>query len=398
MSHANATPQSSSAPALGSSKMNKTLKPASAYETAGVDTLAADAGMRLIADQIKTTWPQPGQYGAPQLDMRKFANVIDIGSGNGLALCTDGVGSKALIAQMLERYDTIGIDCVAMSVNDLICVGATPISMVDYISVEKLNSDILGEISKGLCVGAARAGVSIIGGETAELGDMTKGHTVGSGFDLVGMAVGTVDLDKILVGQDIEPGDIVIGLESNGIHSNGLALARKALFVDGNLTVDTTPFGFGRSLGEELLRPTHIYVKESLAVLDEVEAIKALIHITSDGFLNLTRVEAEVGYVINSLPPVPPIFTLIQRCGNVTAEEMYSVFNLGIGFCFVVGSSAADKVIDILRSHNRRAFIIGTVDANILPRHVSIPANDFVEYDLIGKDKEFHRADSSGNG
>lgn len=377
---------------LGDLNMAVAPKTVSAYEAAGVDVESTDAGLKFLVEEIRGTWPPPGQIGAPRLDMRKFANVIDIGGGKGLALCTDGVGSKAFIAQMLEQYETIGIDCVAMNVNDLICVGATPVSMVDYISVEELHPHFIRDISKGLSKGAALAGVSIVGGEIAEIKDMIKGHYKGSGFDLVGMAVGTVDLDRILVGQDIKYGDVVIGLESSGIHSNGLTLARKVFFADAGLSVDVMVPSLNRSLGKELLEPTHIYVREALDVLEQIKSIKALIHITSDGFLNLTRVDADVGYVIDTLPPVPPIFSLIRDFGHITPEEMYSIFNMGVGFCFVVGPEGADQVIEIARGHNRNAFRIGIVHSEISPRCVSIPANEFVDYDLMGEGKKFYRA------
>src|SRR5215472_15862700 len=187
------------------------------YKTAGVDIKAAQSGLDKIIDHIKSTWPAPGDLGAVKLDIGYFANVIDVG-GIGLAICTDGVGSKSIIAQMMNRYDTIGIDCVAMNVNDAICVGARPISMVDYIAIEKADVEILGAIAIGLTEGAKQAGISISGGEISQLKEVIRG------FDLIGMAVGIVPLDRIIIGRDLVPGDVVIGLESSGIHSNGLTL------------------------------------------------------------------------------------------------------------------------------------------------------------------------------
>src|SRR5262245_15417160 len=185
------------------------------YKDAGVDTDEADAGLRRLSQRIKSTWPASG-LGAVKLDIGYFANVIDVG-GQGIAITTDGIGSKAMIATMLRKYDTVGIDCVAMNVNDVICVGARPVSMVDYIAVERVEADMLDAISVGLCAGARLAGISISGGETAQLKDMIRG------FDLAGTAIGHVALDRILVGADVRAGDAVIGVASSGIHSNGMS-------------------------------------------------------------------------------------------------------------------------------------------------------------------------------
>lgn len=323
-----------------------------AYKQSGVDTPEADLGLRKLTTRIKKTWPLPGDPYSVQLDIGYFANIIDFG-GMGVALCTDGVGSKALVATMMGKYDTIGIDCVAMNVNDLICVGAQPVSMVDYIAIEKVNSDVLDKISIGLSEGADAAGISISGGEISQL----KG--IVHGFDLVGMAIGRVALDKINVGEHIRPDDVLIGIESNGIHSNGLTLARRAFFETHNYSLSHQFDELSNDLGTELLRPTAIYVKEVLELLNSIEAIKALVHITSDGFLNLTRVKASVGYVIDSLPPIPPIFALVQRLGGIELSEMFEVYNMGIGFCVVVAPADADRALTILRQRGRRAQAIG---------------------------------------
>jgi len=190
------------------------------YRDAGVDTDEADAGLKKLTRRITDTWPPGGGFGSVKLDIGYFANVIDV-AGEGIAITTDGIGSKAMIATMLRKYDTVGIDCVAMNVNDVICVGAKPVSMVDYIAVEHVDAQMLDAISVGLCAGAKLAGISISGGETAQLKDMIRG------FDLAGTAIGHVPLDRILVGADVRDGDVVIGIESNGIHSNGLSLARR---------------------------------------------------------------------------------------------------------------------------------------------------------------------------
>src|ERR1700751_201020 len=275
------------------------------HKTAGVDIDAAEAGLQQIIANIKRTWPAPGSLGAVKLDIGYFANVIDIG-GIGLAICTDGVGSKSIIAHMMKRYDTIGIDCVAMNVNDAICVGARPVSMVDYIAIEKADADILGAIAIGLAEGAKQAGISISGGETAPLKDIVRG------FDLVGTAVGIVPLNRIITGRDLAPGDIVIGIESSGIHSNGLTLARHVFFEQAKLPIGHVFPELGIPLGEELLRPTLIYVPQIMEIIKNIRGIKALINITGDGLLNLPRLDARVGFLIDDLPPAPPIFRIIQ--------------------------------------------------------------------------------------
>ena len=231
------------------------------YKASGVDTDEADAGLRRLTTRIMRTWPMAGQLGEVQLDIGYFANVVDFG-GIGVAICTDGVGSKALIATKMEKYDTIGIDCVAMNVNDVICVGAKPVSMVDYIAIQKVDATILDQISIGLTKGATIAEVSISGGEISQL----KG--ILNGFDLVGMAVGRVALDSINVGEHIKPNDILIGIESDGIHSNGLTLARRAFFELHNYTLSHRFSDLTGDLGTELLKPTAIYVKEVLEVLE----------------------------------------------------------------------------------------------------------------------------------
>ncbi|MEE8305378.1 MAG: phosphoribosylformylglycinamidine cyclo-ligase [Candidatus Tectomicrobia bacterium] len=335
-----------------------TSKDPATYQAAGVDTDQADIALKRLLQQVRQTWPAGGGIGSVKLDMGYFANVIDLG-GIGLAIATDGVGTKAIIAQMMDQYDTVGIDCVAMNVNDLICVGARPVSMVDYLALQAPHPDMLEAIGQGLCEGAKLANISIAGGEVAQLQDIVKGHREGYGFDLAATAVGTVPLDKIIIGQDIQAGDVVIGLESNGIHSNGLTLARRVFFDWNDYTVASSLPPLGCTLGEELLKPTHIYVQEVLALLDQDLPVKALMHITGDGFLNLTRVASEVGYIIEELPTVPAIFSFIQEFGNVSDEEMFRVYNMGIGFCIVVSPEAADRVISIVQSYGKQAYQIG---------------------------------------
>ena len=346
------------------------------YRDAGVDTDEADAGLARLTRRIVQTWPPAGAFGAVKLDIGYFANVVDIG-GQGIAITTDGIGSKAMIASMLGKYDTVGIDCVAMNVNDLICVGATPVSMVDYLAIEKAEAAVIDAISVGLCAGARMAGISISGGETAQLKDMING------FDLAGTAIGHVPLERIIVGEGIRAGDVVIGIESSGIHSNGLSLARRAFFHKHSYKPSHRFDELGCDLGSELLRPTHIYVKEALELIARIASVRALMHITGDGFLNLTRAKSEVGFVLDALPPPPRIFSIIARLDGTADAEMFSVFNMGIGFCAVVAEADADLALSILGGHGKRAHRIGYAIADPA-RSVRLPQRK-----LIGRGKHF---------
>jgi phosphoribosylformylglycinamidine cyclo-ligase len=349
-----------------------------AYRQAGVDTTQADAGLSRIVQRVQGTWTRSGA-GRVLLPIGYFANVIEI-DGVGLALCTDGVGSKTMIASALEKYDTIGIDCVAMNVNDLICVGARPLSLLDYIAVERADAAMLDAIGAGLCHGAEMARISISGGETAQLKDVVKG------FDLVGTAIGRVALDKVVSGKHVAAGDVVVGVRSNGVHSNGLSLARKAFFEHHRYAISHRFDELGATtLGEELLRPTDIYVREAMDILGSVEGVKALINITGDGLMNLARVEAKVGFEIDRLIEPHPIFALIQRHAGVDDAEMFEVFNMGIGFCYVVSPGDVAATISILKRHGRQAQAIGYAVADD-QKQVRIR-----ERNLIGRHKTFRK-------
>lgn len=349
------------------------------YKQTGVDTAEADAGLDHIIRRVQGTWPKHG-IGRVVLPIGYFANVIEL-DGAGIALCTDGVGSKTIIATMMQKYDTIGIDCIAMNVNDMICVGAKPLSLVDYIAIERADASMLDAIGVGLCAGAKTANISISGGETAQLKDIVNG------FDLVGMAVGRVELDNVISGKDVAEGDVVIGVRSNGIHSNGLSLARKAFFENHHYRINHKFHELDITLGEELLRPTDIYVPEAMEILHRVKGVKALINITSDGLLNLARVEAKVGFEIDQLFEPHPIFALIQRHAAVDNSEMFEVFNMGIGFCYVVDQKDEAVTISILKSYNRDARRIGYAVSDP-KRHVRIH-----ERNLIGHHKTFKNED-----
>ncbi len=344
---------------MATAPQNSKSNPTSpSYEASGVNTEEAEAGLGRLVEHVKSTW-QLGE--APvKLDLGYFANVIDV-AGLGIAICTDGIGTKALVAQMMGKYDTVGIDCVAMNVNDLVCVGATPLTMVDYVAVESADPAMLEAIGAGLAEGARLSNISITGGEIAQLRDIIKGHGEGLGFDLAGTAIGRVSLDNINLGESVQPGDVILGVASNGIHSNGLSLARRALFEMAGHDVDTHIDELGTTVGEELLRPTHIYVAEALEILEKVPEVGALVHITGDGFLNLTRIKAEVGFVIDDLPPPPALFALIQSITNSDAMEMHHVFNMGIGFCLVVHPEDESETLEIVRRRGKACQRIGRV-------------------------------------
>jgi len=320
------------------------------------------------------------------VDIGFFASVVEITKTLGLALCTDGVGSKVLVAEMLRRYDTIGIDCVAMNVNDAICVGAEPISFLDYIAIERATPEILEQIARGLYRGAELAGVSIVGGEISQIPDIIKGHEPGSGLDLVGMCAAIVPLDQIILGEHVAPGDVIVGIRSSGVHSNGLTLARKALFEVGGLTVDQHMAELGCTVGEELLRPTDIYVRPVMDLLKRQRVpVRALANITSDGFLNLARIKAAVGFRLDALPDPQPIFRLIQDLGRVPEPEMYRVFNMGIGFCLIVPDDVTvlRAVEATFAAHRFETHMIGKVVADE-SRRVSLPKQN-----LVGEGAEF---------
>jgi phosphoribosylformylglycinamidine cyclo-ligase len=313
----------------------------------------------------------------PLLPLGYYANILPLTPELGLAISTDGVGTKILVAQEMGVYDTVGIDCVAMNANDVICVGARPISMVDYIAVQEANPDLLGALAKGLYVGAEQAGINIPAGEIAQVRELIHGARDGYAFDLVGTCVGTVALDRILIGRAVRPGDAVVGLASSGVHSNGFTLARTVLTTRGGLRYTDHIAELGSTLGETLLTPTLIYVKEALAMLDAGLGVKAFLHITGDGFLNLTRVDAPVGFVIDRLLSVPPVFDLIQRHGTVSDAEMFRVYNMGVGFCVIVDPADADGVAAIAAQHGKTAAVIGYV-VDDPERRVWIPQRDLL--------------------
>jgi phosphoribosylformylglycinamidine cyclo-ligase len=333
------------------------------YAQAGVDAQKEEQALSGLLEWVNKTLAFRKGLGRSHLEIGFFATVVEMGGGMGLALTADGVGTKLLVAEMLGKYDTVGIDCVAMNVNDLICVGAEPICLLNYLAIEEPRADILEQIGKGLYEGARQANISIPGGETAQLKEMLKGSAPGLGFDLAGMGIGLIPLEKVNVGEEIQAGDALIGLASSGIHSNGLTLARRIFFDKLGWKPDRFVADLGRTIGEELLEPTRIYVRPILEMLSRLP-VKGLANITGGGLQNLRRFKAEVGFLIEELPPAPPIFRLIQECGNIALGEMFTAFNMGIGFCVVVSEEDVEAAIAVCRRHGIEAWRIGRATAD----------------------------------
>lgn len=333
------------------------------YAASGVDVVGLEGGLGKLVARLAETNSFP-RIGKPVLPNGFFANVLDLGTGTGLAIGTDGVGTKILVAHALRRYDTVGIDLIAMNVNDVLCVGAEPIALVDYIAIPGADPELLDQLSRGLVEGARQSRISIPGGEIAQVKDLLRPHPPDEreSFDVVATAVGVVSLDRLIVGRDVAPGDVVIGLPASGIHSNGLTLARKVL-ADGHgaeaYAERPTELG-GKSIGEELLEPTRIYVKEVMALLDAGLPVRALAHITGDGLLNLIRIHADdIGFEFDAVLEPNPIYGLIAERAGLDAAEMYATFNMGIGFCVVVSEDAADRALALLRAEGSEAKAIG---------------------------------------
>jgi len=331
------------------------------YRDAGVDVdKVAEAHKRIAEIASRTFRSRRGKWGEVLIDVGHYAGLLDIGGDKALAMHVDGVGTKVLVAQMMEKYDTVGIDCVAMCVNDIVCIGAEPVALVDYLVVEKANEDLIVAIMEGLARGAEEAGVAIVGGETAVMGDVVKGVREGRGFDLAAMCIGVVDRDRIVYGDKISIGDYIVGLASSGIHSNGLTLARKIL-ID-RYGVDRYVDELGCSVGEELLKPTRIYAKLILEVLRRYE-VHGLAHITGGAFTKLTRLAriAKVGFHLDSMPEPPVVFKLIQEAGDISDREMYRTFNMGVGFCIIAPKSESEEIVDFCEKSGCKAWIIGKV-------------------------------------
>jgi phosphoribosylformylglycinamidine cyclo-ligase len=328
------------------------------YAAAGVDITAGYKAVELMKKHIaRTTIPGAdtaiGGFGGtfvPNIAGMKEPVLV---SG------TDGVGTKLKIAFDLDKADTVGIDCVAMCVNDIICCGAKPLFFLDYIACGKNIPEKIAEIVGGVCEGCVQSGAALIGGETAEM----PGFYPEDEYDLAGFAVGIVDREKVLNPQSVSEGDVIVALPSSGVHSNGFSLVRKILADSNTKLTDTFEELGGKTIGETLLTPTKIYVKPMLALMEKVE-VKAVAHITGGGFYeNIPRALPEgLGAVINrSDVRVLPIFNVLQKLGNVPEREMFNVYNMGVGMATIVPADRADEAVAILRENGEDAYILGTV-------------------------------------
>ena len=333
-----------------------------AYATSGVDTGAADRAVAALVGVLRTI--DVGRPSRSVLESGHYAAVLEVAPNLGIAVGTDGVGSKLIVAEQTGRYDTVGIDCIAMNVNDVVCVGAEPFALLDYIAVERADEEVMRAIGVGLKAGAEAAGVEIPGGEVAVLPELIRGHPSPNGFDLTAACFGTVALDRIVTGAAARPGDALLGLPSTGLHSNGYSLARRALLEDGGLGLDDRPEALGgASVADALLEPTAIYVRAILELLHSGADVRGLAHITGGGLANLLRLHAPVGFEIAEPLPAPPVFALVRECGNVSEPEMWEVFNMGCGFAVVVPEADADAAVAILDRHHPGTRRIGTVTA-----------------------------------
>ena len=327
------------------------------YKAAGVDITAGYTAVELMKKHIKRTLTDGalsdigGFGGLFELDLTGIKRPV-------LVSGTDGVGTKLKIAFLMDKHDTVGIDCVAMCVNDVIACGAKPLFFLDYIAVGKNVPTRVEQLVAGVAEGCVQAGAALIGGETAEM----PGFYAPDEYDLAGFTVGVVDKDKIINNDNMTEGDVIIALPSSGIHSNGFSLVRKVLDVEGrNLSVYVEELS--ETLGEALLTPTKIYVKPVLAVCDSV-TVKSVSHITGGGFYENIPRGLKAGFaakIDKSAVKTPPIFDILQKAGDIPERDMFNTFNMGVGLCLTVSKNDADRTIEILKSHGEDAYVMGEI-------------------------------------
>jgi len=331
------------------------------YKSSGVDIEAGYKSVELMKQYVKTTMrPEVlgglgGFSGAFSLEKIKDMEKPTLVSG------TDGVGTKIKLAFLLDKHDTIGIDCVAMCVNDIACAGGEPLFFLDYIACGKNIPEKIAEIVKGVSAGCVQSEAALIGGETAE----HPGLMPEDEYDLAGFAVGVVDEKDLITGENLKPGDVLIGMASSGVHSNGFSLVRKVF----DMTVESLNTYYdelGATLGETLLAPTRIYVKALKAVKEAGVTVKACSHITGGGFYeNVPRMLKEGTHAVinkNSYP-VPPIFTLMAKKGNIEEHMMYNTYNMGLGMIVAVDPADVDKTMEAMKSAGDTPYVVGTIEA-----------------------------------
>ncbi len=314
------------------------------YAKAGVDINLENRSIDAMKAVLTT---KRKGFGAAMTKIGHYAGLLDMGSF-ALAMTTDGVGSKVLIANAIQKWDTVGIDCIAMNVNDLYAIGAEPIAFVDYLAVEEVDPERAEQIAIGLARGAEISNMTIVGGETASLPEIIRG------FDLAGTAIGVVDKDKVVTGEKIQVGDALVGVPSSGLHSNGYTLARAIVAESRYTYFDQMPDG-GNTIGEELLTPTRIY-PEIVELVRQCD-VHGLAHITGSGLLKLRRI-TDLGFEITEPLEPQPIFRFLQEQGNVDDEEMYRTFNMGMGFVVVVAEGDAKEACRIMGPGSK---VIGSV-------------------------------------
>ncbi|MFR8711171.1 phosphoribosylformylglycinamidine cyclo-ligase [Anaerotignum lactatifermentans] len=328
------------------------------YKAAGVDITAGYQAVELMKKHIARTvtagaMSDIGGFGGLfEMDLTGITKPV-------LVSGTDGVGTKLKLAFLMDKHDTVGIDCVAMCVNDIICCGAKPLFFLDYIAVGKNFPEKVAAIVSGVAEGCVQSGAALIGGETAEM----PGFYPEDEYDLAGFAVGVVDKDKILDNKTMEAGDVVIALPSSGVHSNGFSLVRRVFDVENaDIKTPLAELG-GKSLGETLLAPTKIYVKPMLALFEEVK-VKAVSHITGGGFYENIPRSIPKGFgakIDKSALRIPPIFKLLAEKGNIPERDMFNTFNMGVGMSVVVAKADAEKALEILKANGEAAYIMGEI-------------------------------------
>lgn len=314
------------------------------YAESGVDIHAENRSIDAMKAVLTT---RRTGFGAPMTDIGHYAGLLDMGAF-ALAMTTDGVGSKVLIANAIAKWDTVGIDCIAMNVNDLLAIGAEPIAFVDYLAVEKVDPERAAQIAIGLKRGAEISNMTIVGGETASLPEIIRG------FDLAGTAIGVVDKDKVITGEKIQVGDVLVGVPSSGLHSNGYTLARRIVAESQYTYFDKMP-GSDKSIGEELLEPTRIYM-EILEMAEQCD-VHGLAHITGSGLLKLHRITGFGFEITDPLEP-QPVFRFLQEQGNVDDAEMYRTFNMGTGMIVVLPEDDAKEACRIMGPGSK---VIGSI-------------------------------------
>jgi len=328
------------------------------YKKAGVDIDEAEKFVKMISPIVRTTFRKEvltdiGLFaGLFKLDIRKYKEPV-------LVSGTDGVGTKLKIAFQADKHDTVGIDLVAMCVNDILTLGAEPLFFLDYFATGKLNAEKASKVIKGIVEGCRLSGCALIGGETAEMPGFYKKNE----YDLSGFAVGVVNKSDIIHGKAINEGDVIIGVASSGLHSNGFSLVRKVLFDIGKIKIDQYVSELGCSIAEELLKPTEIYVKAYFTLKGKVK-IKGMAHITGGGIPgNLPRIlpKGKTSVIYKNSWEIHPIFQFIQKIGKITEVEMFKVFNMGIGYIFVVDAQDVKKALSLINNKGYRAYLIGEI-------------------------------------